>query len=293
MVEPCEHIFHKKCIQLKICPICESDVTKYYTEKSLKPLINKDCKYYQKYVDLVCVKNTNKMSKKNMVKLTSNMPAILDILSKLPFSRGFDEGHKLCETVFTLANLKLSVIGRKNILKNENMVIIANHTSVMDFMVMFYVFKCGFLASSSVKETMIGKMISEIIPLLFIDRGKENNTVKRMKDYVKKQGSLCLFPEGVIVHPDTLAKFRTGAFYVEKPILPVIINYRPLVSDSSISEFLQKLTSQKSIDITVRILPCEYPPFDNTKIEQIRTKMAKKGNLALSRVSNRDVVDKN
>lgn len=290
MVEPCEHIFHKNCIQLKICPICESDITKYYTEESIKPLIYKDCKYYQKYVDLVCVKNINKMSKKNLTKLTTNLPSILDILSKLPFSRGFDEGHKLCEMLFTVANVKLSVVGKKNMIKN-NVIIIANHTSIMDFMIMFYVFKCGFLASSSVKETTIGKLIAEIIPILFIDRGKDKNTVNKMKDYVKNQGSLCLFPEGIIVHPNTLAKFRTGAFYVDKPILPVIINYKPLVSDSSIGEFLQKLTSQNLIEVTVKILPCEYPPFDNDKIERIRNKMAKRGNLALSRVSNRDVVD--
>lgn len=290
MIEPCEHIFHKNCIQLKICPICESDIIKYHTEESVKPLIYKNSKYYQKYIDLMCVKNINNLSKKNLTKFTSNLPSILDLLSKVPYSRGFKAGYELCEMLFTIANVKLSIIGKKNII-NKNMVIISNHTSIMDFMILFYVFKCGFLSSSSIKDTLIGKLVSEIIPLLLIDRGKNKNTVDKMKKYVNTQGSLCIFPEGVLVHPDTLAMFRTGAFYIEKPILPVIIKYKPFVSDSAVEEFLQKLVSQDLIEVTVNILPCEYPPFDKNKIEIIRKKMAKKGNLCLSRISNRDIID--
>ena len=96
----------------------------------------------------------------------------------------------------------------------------------------------------------------------------------------------------MIVHPETLARFRTGAFHVNEPILPVVINYKPYVSDSSISDFLQKLASQNIINITVNILQPEHPPYGDEKIESIRRKMAKKGNMALSRVSNRDVVDR-
>ena len=237
------------------------------------------------------MKNINDESKKNMTKFIANMPIIMDIIGRLPFSRGFDNGHKLCKDALSLANVKLTIIGKNNI-KRCNKIIISNHTSIMDFMIMFYVFKCGFLASNSVKESMIGKMIAEVIPVLFIDRGKEKNTVQKMRNYVNNQGSLCLFPEGILVHPDTLALFRTGAFYTEQPILPVIITYNPHVSDSSIGEFLQKLASQNLIEVTVRILPMEYPPFNEERINLIRRKMAKAGNLALSRVSNRDAIDR-
>lgn len=292
MLEPCEHIFHRKCINFLKCPICNSNIDNIYTEKQVKQKIHGNSKYYQKYVDMVCMKNTDKLCKKNFAQFTANLPAIMDIISRMPFCRGFDDGYKLCETVFSLAKVKLTVIGKNNIIHGKNMVIIANHTSIMDFMVMFHVFKCGFLASSSIKDTWLGKLVADIIPILFIDRGKDENTVDRMKKYVEKNGSLCIFPEGIIVHPETLARFRTGAFHVDKPILPVVINYKPYVSDSSISDFLQKLASQSIIDITINILPPEYPPFSGDKIESIRKKMAKKGNMALSRISNRDVVDK-
>ena len=289
MIEPCEHIFHEKCLKSNYCPICHDEIINYYSETELKRKKYSPI-YYQKYVDMVSIKNINHLCKKNMNKFISNMPYITDIISRLPFSRGFNQGHKICQDAFKIANVKMTIIGKNNII-DQNKIIVANHSSIMDFMVIFYIFKCGFLASSSVKETWLGKMISKIIPILFIDRGKETNTVKKMSDYVNNN-SLCVFPEGVIVHPDTLALFRTGAFYAEKPILPVTITYNPLVSDSSISEFIQKLMSQDLIEITVRILPTEYPPFNQKKINIVRKKMAKAGNFALSRISNRDANDK-
>jgi 1-acyl-sn-glycerol-3-phosphate acyltransferase len=291
MLEPCEHLIHRNCITSNECPFCKTKIEKLYRENELKKLIKKDPKYYQKYIDIVCMKNVNNICRKDMTKIITNLPTIMDIIGRIPFSKGFNEGHKLCRDAFSLANVKLTIIGRKNI-TTQNKIIISNHTSIMDFMVMFYIFKCGFLASNSVKETMLGKMISEIIPILFIDRGKDTNTVEKMKEYVNKRGSLCLFPEGIIVHPETLAQFRTGAFYTDQPILPVVINYNPVVNDSSVGEFFQKFASQNSINVTVRILPIEHPPFTIDRINLIRKKMAKAGDLALSRVSNRDAVDK-
>ena len=74
----------------------------------------------------------------------------------------------------------------------------------------------------------------DIVPLLIIKRGKNANTVKKMKNYVRKHGSICLFPEGIITHPDTIIQFRTGAFNIGEPILPVVIKYNPAIFDDDI-----------------------------------------------------------
>ena len=41
----------------------------------------------------------------------------------------------------------------------------------------------------------------------------------------------------------------------------------------------------------VHVLGPYYPPFNNTDIERIRLDMGKVGDMVLSRVSNRDIVD--
>ncbi len=126
-----------------------------------------------------------------------------------------------------------------------------------------------------------------------IKRGDTKKTVPKIKKFVDKYGSICLFPEGMITHPATLGRFRTGAFNTNYPVIPITINYSKDITDTSILSFIFKLASKSKIDITVNIMDPIYPPFDMKKIENIRTSMAFKGNFLLSRVSNRDITDDN
>lgn len=287
VLEPCEHIIHKECLKGSNCSICQQKYTEYHNEKELKGM-TKNSKYYQQYVDIHSMKNINSICQKNTMSFIFGLPHVLDVIGRLPFCRGFNDGLKLCKDVLTIAGVNLVVRGKENI-KEGNKVIILNHTSYLDFIVAFYVFRAGFLSSSSVNDTWIGRKLTEILPILLIERGSKSNTVDRMKEYVEKYGSICLFPEGFMTHPDTIIKFRTGAFNVGFPILPAVIKFDPVIADVDPMEFIQKLGSVDSINVTINILPMEYPPFSENKIERIRKKMAKVGNLALSRVSNRDI----
>jgi hypothetical protein len=89
---------------------------------------------------------------------------------------------------------------------------------------------------------------------------------------------------------NTLLRFRTGAFYTGANICPVVIKYRNFVYDHDFKQMIFKLITQDEIAVDVYINDIEYQPFDNDKIEKIREKMAKVGNLKLSRVANRDFV---
>ena len=52
------------------------------------------------------------------------------------------------------------------------------------------------------------------------------------------------------------------------------------------------MLSQDEVNVTIEYLEPEYPPFNKYKIESIRKKMARRGGLFLSTVSNRDHFDK-
>lgn len=293
IIEPCEHIVHKICwLDKDICPICQNSCDKYYNEYELSQLMKTDKTYYQKYVDIHSMKNINYIYEKNTKNLIYSLPHIFDILGRLPFSHGYNDGLQLCKDTFTVAGVNLLIRGKENNTECSK-VIILNHTSYLDFMVSFYVFHASFLSSTAIKDTWIGRKIMDIIPLILIERGSKSNTVEKMKEYIKENGSICLFPEGFMTHPDTIIRFRTGAFNTGYPVLPAVIKYDPVIADSNVFDFLQKLGSSDGINIIVNILPLEYPPFDDNKIEKIRKKMAKIGNMALSRVSNKDIKDKN
>jgi 1-acyl-sn-glycerol-3-phosphate acyltransferase len=290
-IDPCDHIVHKKCLVDKTkCPICGIEVTNYYNEKELIKLSKTDKKYYQKYVDMISIKNPSYLSTRNTKKIIAKLPATVNIISKIMMSKGFDKAKEIVEELLTMFNTEMIVHGENNII-DINKVIIANHTSVVDFMVIPYLFRCGFLSSITILKSYGGRLVKNIVPLLLIDRTKKENTVNKIKEFVKKEGSICLFPEGFQTHPDTITKFRTGAFYADSPVQPVVIKYDPPVYDPSIDKMVEKLLSVDKFNIEVHILPIEYPPFDDQKIENIRKKMGKAANLALSRVSNKDIKD--
>lgn len=290
MIEPCEHLIHKKCLGDKsMCPFCFMPITRLIHRNDFK----KDKRMYQKCIDIISMSNFDFAEKINIGGLIINFPIIFINSLALPFIRGTNNGVEICETLFNIANIKIKVNGFDKI-KTGPKVFVANHSSHLDFLVLFYILKSGFLASSVINDTVIGKMIAEIVPLLIIDRGdKSNNTVNKMNRYVKKYGSICLFPEGMITQHDTIIRFRTGAFHIGYPVYPVVLKYKNIsICDSSITNFIMKLISGVGESITIDILDPFYPPFDDSKIEMVRYSMANNGNMLLSRVSNKDIVDK-
>ena len=294
MVFPCEHMLHKKCHKNKtireICEICNNKVDDVKTFKQIKELSNKGGIHYQRYIDMVACSNFDhhtEIKDHDIIRLFDGV----GLMSMIPFVSNYTDHCSFCKEFLRLLNAKVIINGSENI-NNTPKVYIVNHTTFIDFPIVNSIFNCGYIASSFIKKSYFGRMIMNMIPLMLIDRGKSgSSTVNKMKKHIKKYGSLCLFPEGMITHPDVIQKFRTGAFYTGYPVQPIVIKYDKTIYDDDVTKFVEKLVTNDNITATVYILPTEYPPFDDIKIEEIRTKMAQVGNLALSRVSNRDIKD--
>lgn len=290
MLDPCEHLIHLKCfnkLHTTDCPYCHSHITRIIKANDFKY----DKSLYQKCTDIISMSNFDKMTKINFDQVLLNVPNLVGTLTQFPFTKGVNESLKLCENVFAMNNIEIIVKGLNNIKKGPK-VFISNHTSHLDFIIIFYILKTGFLTSSVIRENSISKQILKMIPLLVIERGKDTNTVQKMRQYVENKGSLCLFPEGMLTHPDTIIRFRTGAFHIGYPVYPIVLKYKNVVADMSAKEFILKIVSCQKEIIEMHILEPFYPPFDENKIELVRMAMANRGDMLLSRVSNRDIVDK-
>jgi 1-acyl-sn-glycerol-3-phosphate acyltransferase len=287
MVEPCQHMFHLECLnKKKHCPICATYILNVLRIRDL----GKNPVKFQQIIDILSMTNYDDKDDTDIVNCIDTSLYITYLAMKIPFSKGIDEGVELCANVLSLVNANIVTSGLNKI-QHKNKVFIANHTCFLDVIVLTYILKSAYVSSSSIKDSFIGKCISDIFPMLLIDRGASENTVVRMKEYVKKNGSICLFPEGMMTHPKTLIRFRTGAFNVGYPVYPVVVTYDPIVADQDMGKFMLKLCSRKQIKINVTILDPVYPPFDDEQIEDVRRSMANAGNLLLSRVSNRDLKD--
>lgn len=287
MLNPCEHLVHKKCFKLlntEYCPICKIKIDSITHLGDYKT--NPDL--FQKCVDILSMTNTDNMMKVSYNNVLSNVPELFDTIFRSISSKGFDEGHKTVRNFLKTANVKIIVSGLDKI-KNGPKVFIANHTCHLDFMIIFYLLKTGFAATATIKDNPLTEKISKIVPTYLIEIGKKTNAVNGMKKYVERHGSICLFPEGMFSHNLTLSRFRTGAFRMDYPVYPIVLKYKNYMGDTSILDFALKTHSERSECVEFIVLDPFYPPFDDKKIELVRFAMAKVGNLILARTSNRDV----
>lgn len=291
MIMPCEHIFHTKCLddkELEFCPICNTEIEgrKHMTD----PI--KTYEDAQRYSDMLSVTNFSKLSTYSISDVVDNLIDLTKILISAPFCKGIKDSRKVLGKFLSLNNTNIHVRGLDRINKKEKHAFICNHTTYMDFMVVLMFIDTYFLASDFINKSSIGASISKVIPLLIIKRGETTNTVDKMKEFIDKHGSICLFPEGVLCHPETIIKFRTGAFYLDVPIYPIVLRYKNIKHGSDIANFIFKSSSRHHVDIYMDVIGPYYPPFNKAKIERIRSDMANVGNMLTSRVSSRNITER-
>ena len=290
MMDPCEHLIHTICfknLNSKYCPYCNTKIESIIKLNDYK----KDPKLYQKCVDILTVTNTNNMLKISYKNFIFNLHKLLTSGVECSLYKGYKKGHKIASDFLKNANIKIKVSGLAKI-QDGCKVFISNHTSYLDFLIIFYVLKTGFAAGSFIKHNILTKKLIDIVPTFIIDKSKSTNAVKGMKTYVEKHKSICIFPEGTITHGATIAKFRTGAFHIGYPIYAIILKYKNYMVDTSMLNFILKTHSENIEYVDFTIIGPFYPPFTDQKIELIRLKMADVGNLLVSRVSNRDEIGK-
>jgi 1-acyl-sn-glycerol-3-phosphate acyltransferase len=310
---PCSHFVHEKCINeylftdilniknllTKIqCPICKTDVNNIITEDK----IYKDKKLTQYKIDLDSVKLPN-FGDSSYLYFPFTVLKLNTFLNKLIISETETDLLDTLELFLRTANIKINIIdnthnnpikynnGKVSWLKKRdimaNKVLISNHSHYLDSFVLYYLFKSGFVAGEFINKTDIGKIIASKCNLLIFDRNKDTNMVEKIKKYLQEKKIITIFPEGAQSNQHTLLKFRTGAFYTNSPVCPIIIKYNPYIWDDDIKNLIMKIFTQNQIVIDVIINDLVYPPFDINKINNVRNFMADIGQLKLSRVSNK------
>lgn len=168
---------------------------------------------------------------------------------------------------------KLDVKGRKNIKKGKMYVIISNHQSALDIVVLYGIrthFK--WIAKRELfKVPVVGwnLLLNRHIP---VDRNSSRSAVAMMQkavDHIKQGSSILVFPEGTRSIDGEIKRFKDGAFLIAKraevAILPVVIN--------GTLETLPKsgMVGGRQI-FTIRVLP--EIPFDSFK-DKSATEIAK------------------
>lgn len=296
VILPCQHLIHSECIkhiENVQCPYCSKHIKNIRTFSEIVDIIKKtnNRMYHQIYIDMMTEQSIENIDNISYSKLLINLPGVIDTLFNIIVAQDRSDFKFVMDEFLETCNIHIHVKNKEKILNNTK-IIISNHVNHLDAMVIYKIFGCSFLGSSVMKDDWLGKKIINIFPTLLIKRNNSKNVVDTLRHYVRNNGDICIFPEGYMSHHDILCRFRTGAFHIGYPVQPVVLKYTPVLScTGGTSEYISKIFSQNRIDITAIILDPIHPPFDKNKIEYIRNLMAQTGNLALSRISNRDIID--
>lgn len=147
------------------------------------------------------------------------------------------------------------VIGKDNIPTKGPCIVIANHTSYLDFIILGTVFKamCGhnlyFWANLKVVNHPIFKYYARCYESIAVDVNKPTMAFwKKSLEYIANGKFIGIFPEGTRSRTGGLLKFNPGylklASRTGAPILPVIIKnaYNILPADKKVPNLREKCT---------------------------------------------------
>lgn len=141
-----------------------------------------------------------------------------------------------------ILGIKVIIEGKENASGRNNFLIISNHLTYIDGIVMGSLFPVLFVSKKEVKSwPLFGVMVS-LAATIFIDRERRDKTpvyVEKISNILKNKINVMIFPEGTSTDGTRLLPFQTVFFsspIISKvPVLPVAIRYVQ-INNEEISE---------------------------------------------------------
>ena len=142
-------------------------------------------------------------------------------------------GIKWSEVLIKASGVQLEIIGERNIKDNRNYIFAPNHSSFMDFPVLFVAINkyLVFVAKKELKKIPIFKSILNVSGFIFVDRDNTSDAIDSLNelksDIKNTPRSVVVFPEGTRSSSNQLQSFKKGAAVLSintgLPIIPVYI----------------------------------------------------------------------
>jgi len=163
---------------------------------------------------------------------------------------------------------KVTWEGRENIKEDQAYVLVSNHQSLLDIIVLYGLFKHFKWVSKSslLKVPFVGwnMALNDYIIIKRSDAKSQIEMMNKSHRMLKEGNSVMIFAEGTRSNDGSLGTFKRGAFIMaEKADAPVI----PIALDNMYKAVKKKsLWIRKTTDMKVKVFPPLYPKdFKNTK----------------------------
>jgi 1-acyl-sn-glycerol-3-phosphate acyltransferase len=179
--------------------------------------------------------------------------------------------------VRTILNIKLTVVGEERCLESSGNVIICNHVSYIDGIVLGSMFPIVFVSKREVKRWPIVGPWKTLCGTIFINRQRKNlvaSLVREMRQKLNQEANVLLFPEGTSTNGERILPFQTAPLAAplrnRSIIVPVTLAYKRIddepvtaanrdllywYGDMEFVPHFWKLLSLRSIELIVTIQP--------------------------------------
>jgi 1-acyl-sn-glycerol-3-phosphate acyltransferase len=155
---------------------------------------------------------------------------------------------------------------------NTTVLVVSNHISWLDIIVLAQAFPVDFLSKSEVRSWPFYGWLAARGGTLFIERGNQHgadHAIEQITNNLRHRDNVLIFPEGTTTDGNGLRKFHARLFAAaqraDTPIQPMALRYPgpggkthpavPFIDNDGLLESLWKILGQKSIRVEVHYCP--------------------------------------
>ena len=187
-----------------------------------------------------------------------------------------------CKRLLSIFEISVEVTGLKgNLVNQKKYLMVANHISWMDIIVIQSIKPCIFVAKSDVASWPLFGWVAQMTGTIFIKRDKISDIKKALKKMKRRliKRSVCIFPEGTSTNGRYLLPFKSNLFQssidTQKSILPLCLRYEQkniytnktaFVDDMSLLDSIIKIKQEKDIRVVVEILQAIRPRYNRKEL---------------------------
>jgi 1-acyl-sn-glycerol-3-phosphate acyltransferase len=197
-----------------------------------------------------------------------------------------------CKRLLSIFEIKVEVTGLGTYLMNQKKyLMVANHISWMDIIVIQSIKPCIFVAKSDVASWPLFGWVAQMTGTIFIKRDKVSDIKKALKKMKRRliKRSVCIFPEGTSTNGRYLLPFKSNLFQssidTNKSILPLCLRYEQnntysdkaaFVDDMSLVDSINKIKQEKDIYVIVEVLQPIRPRYNRKELASYTQEIIRK-----------------
>ena len=187
-----------------------------------------------------------------------------------------------CKRLLSIFEINVEVTGlESNLVNQKKYLMVANHISWMDIIVIQSIKPCIFVAKSDVASWPLFGWVAQMTGTIFIKRDKVSDIKKALKKMKRRliKRSVCIFPEGTSSNGRYLLPFKSNLFQssidTQKSILPLCLRYEQkntytdktaFVDDMSLLDSIIKIKQEKDIRAIVEVLQPIRPRYNRKEL---------------------------